>query len=139
MLPQELESKNKKTEQLQRDNDLEIKVRFTYIEAIKETDTQFGNLEYPVDMNLSEATRKLDGTAIIGFSLRVATAPQIAVFAVKGEASIKGSTEKVQKVTIPEGGSPPVIWREIYQEAISTVTFLARFLNVPPPPIISNM
>ena len=137
MLSQEL-NKEKKTGSSQQDSGLDVKIRFTYIEAIKESDGQFGNLEYPIDMNLGEATRKLDGTAIIGFSLRVATSPQIAIFAVKGEATIKGSAEKVQKITIPESGSPPAIWREIYQESISTVIFLARFLGVPPPPLVSN-
>ena len=137
MLSQEL-NKDKKTVPPQQGENLEIKIRFTYIEAIKEADGQFGNLEYPIDMNLGEVTRRLDGTAVIGFSLRVATSPQLAVFAVKGDATIKGSAEKIQKVTIPESGSPPTIWREIYQEAISTVVFLARFLGVPPPPLVSN-
>lgn len=134
---QELENKRKK--ELSQSDNVEVKVRFTYIEAIRETDANFVNLEYPVDMNLGEAVRKLDGTAIIGFSLRVATSPKIAVFAVKGEATIKGPTDKVQKATIAENNSPPLIWRSIYQESISTVIFLARFIGVPPPPIVSNM
>lgn len=138
MTSQELKE-NRKLESTQVDTGLVVKVRFTYIEAIKQSEALLSNIEYPVDMNLSEATRKLDGTAVIGFSLRVATAPKIAVFAVKGEAIIKGPAEKVHQATIPEGGSPPAIWRSIYQESISTVTFLARFLGVPPPPIVSNM
>lgn len=137
MLNQEQENGQKK-EAPPSDN-VEVKVRFTYIEAIRETDIKSINLEYPVDMNLGEAVRKLDGTAVIGFSLRVATNPKIAIFAVKGEATIKGPTEKVQKATIPENNAPPLIWRTIYQESISTVTFLARFLGVPPPPLVSNM
>lgn len=138
MLPQELDTKQK-SETPQNGSGLDVKVRFTYIEAVKQSETQFANLEFPVDMNISEATRKLDGTAVVGFSLRIATDPRVAIFAVKGEATIRGPTEKVQKATIPENNSPPFIWREIYQEAISTVTFLARFLGVPPPPIITNM
>jgi hypothetical protein len=137
MLNQELEN-GQKSELLQSDN-VEVKVRFTYIEAIRETDAKSANLEYPVDMNLGEAVRKLDGTAVIGFSLRVATQPKIAVFAVKGEATISGPREKVQKATIPENNSPPLIWRSIYQESISAVTFLARFLGVPSPPLVSNL
>jgi hypothetical protein len=137
MINQELQNGQKS--ELQQSDNVEVKVRFTYIEAVRETDTKSVNLEYPVDMNLGEAVRKLDGTAVIGFSLRVATQPMIAVFAVKGEATIRGPAEKVQKVTIPENNAPPLIWRSIYQESISTVTFLARFLGVPSPPLISNM
>ncbi len=123
----------------QQDSDISVKLRFTYIEAIKESDSSFANIEYPVDMNIGEAVRKIDGTTIIQFSLRVATAPKVAIFAVKGEAALKGPQEKIQKATLPDKNSPPAIWKEIYQEAISTVTFLARILSIPPPPIISSM
>jgi len=136
MQSQEIENKHRGLVLSQPDS--VIKVRFTYIEAIRQSDTHFTDIEYPVDMNLGEAVRKLDGTAVIQFSLRVATNPNIAVFAVKGEATLKGSVETVQKLTIPEKNSPPPIWREIYQEAIATITFLARFLEIPPPPIISS-
>jgi len=122
-----------------REGGINLKIHFTYIEAIRQSESHFADIEYPVDMNLGEAVRKLDGTAVIQFSLRVSTRPNVAVFAVKGEAVINGTTETVQKLTIPEKSSPPPIWREIYQEAISTVTFLARFLSIPPPPIISSV
>ena len=75
----------------------------------------------------------------MGFFLRVATEPKIAVFEIKGEATINLPSNKVQKITIPESGSPPAVWRNIYNEAISIVIFLVRSLNVPSPPIISNI
>ena len=136
---QNQETENKNQEIAEQINDIKVKVHFTYIEAIKQADSKFSNLEYPVDMNLGEATHKLDGTAVMRFSLRVATNPQVAVFAVKGEAILKGSTEKMQKALIPEKNSPPPIWMEIYKEAISTISFISRFLDIPPPPITANI
>lgn len=136
---QKQETENKNQELSEQVGDIKVKVHFTYIEAIRQSESKFSNLEYPVDMNLGEATHKLDGTAVIRFSLRVATNPQVAIFAVKGEATLKGSTERIQKATMPEKNSPPPIWMEIYKEAISTITFVARFLDVPPPPMITNV
>lgn len=139
MLKQEMEDRHRVLELTQAESGIKVKVRFNYIEAIRQSEAPFANLEYPVDMNMGEAVRKLDGTALIQFSLRVATDPKVVVFAVKGEATVKGPPEIVQRVTIPDKDSPPAIWREIYQEAITTIAFLARFFDIPPPPVVVNM
>lgn len=117
--------------------EISLSVHFTKIEAVKQSDSQYGEVEYPIDLNMGEATTRLDGTALVTFKLKVGTKPNIANFELTGEATIKGPTELVHRLTIPEGGSPPPIWRQIYQEAISTVSLLARFVNVPPPPAVS--
>ena len=119
------------------DDQVKITIHFTKIEAVREADSQFNDVRFPIDMNIGEAVRRLDNTAIINFSIIVATDPKIAFFEVKCEAMIKGSPEKLHALTIPgENSQPPAIWKDIYREAMTIVSILTRVFSIPSPPPI---
>lgn len=124
------------TSNLSTNDKVKVTIHFTKIEAIREGDNQFNEIRYPIDMNVGEAIRRLDNSAIINFSIRVATDPKVAVFEAKGEAIVKGSVESIHSLTLPEGNSPPPIWKDVYREAMAVISILSRFFNIPAPPSI---
>ena len=103
---------------------LKVKIHFTYVEAVKHGEHRFSELKYPIDMSMGEAARRIDGSTKIEFSLKVATDPMIVVFDVRGYATIIGPSDLVIDITTPEGDSPPIIWKKIYQETMATIAFL---------------
>ncbi|MCJ7630810.1 hypothetical protein MUP77_00180 [Candidatus Bathyarchaeota archaeon] len=113
-----------------------VSIQFTKIEAIREGDKQFSEISYPTDMNLGEAIRRLDNCVTMNFSIKVASDPKVAVFEVKGEAIVRGSDESIRSLTLPEGNSPPPVWKDVYREAMVVISILSRFLNIPEPPSI---
>jgi len=115
---------------------VKVSIHFTKIEALREGDGVFSEIRYPIDMNVGEAIRRLDNSAIIHFTIRVSTDPKIAVMEVKGEAIIRGPVEGLHRLTLPEGNSPPPIWKEIYREAMVAVSLLSKFFEIPAPPTI---
>lgn len=117
---------------------LRVKIHFTYVEAVKHGEHRFSELKYPIDMSMGEAARRIDGSTKIEFSLKVATDPMIVVFDVRGYATIIGPSDLVIDITTPEGDSPPLIWKKIYQETMATIAFLSRFFEIPPPPTIMS-
>ncbi len=115
---------------------MKVSIQFTKIEAIREGDKQFSEISYPTDMNLGEVTRRLDNCVTMNFSIKVASDPKVAVFEVKGEAIVRGSDESIRSLTLPEGNSPPPVWKDVYREAMVVISILSRFLNIPEPPSI---
>jgi hypothetical protein len=111
---------------------VKVSIQFTKIEAIREDNKRFNEISYPTDINLDEAIR-LDNCVIINFSIRVASDPKVAVFEVKGEATVRGSDESTHSLTFPEGNSPPPVWKDIYREAMVVISILSRFLDIPAP------
>jgi len=112
---------------------VKVSIQFTKIEAIREGDTQFGEISYPADMNLGKAIRRPDNSIIINFSIKVASDPKVAVFKVNGEAIVRGSDESIRSITLPEGDSPPPVWKDVYREAMVVISILSRFLDIPAP------
>ena len=118
------------------EDSVKVSIRFTKIEAVREGDSPFNELQYPIDMNVSEAIKRPDNSAIIHFSIKVATDPKIALFLVEGDAIIKGPAGSIHSLTVPEENSPPLIWKAIYREAMIVVTTFSNLFNIPPPPPI---
>lgn len=118
------------------DDSVKVSIRFTKMEAIREGDSAFNELQYPIDMNVSEAIKRPDNSAIIHFSIKVATSPKIALFLVEGDAIIKGPAGSIHSLTVPEENSPPPIWKAVYREAMTVVTTFSNLFNIPPPPSI---
>jgi hypothetical protein len=118
------------------DDSVKVSIRFTKIEAIREGDSAFNELQYPIDMNVGEAIKRPDNSAIVHFSIKVATNPKIALFLVEGDAIIKGPAGSIHSLTVPEENSPPPIWKAIYREAMIVVTTFSNLFNIPPPPSI---
>ena len=118
------------------DGNVKVSIRFTRIEAIREGDSAFNELRYPIDMNVGEAIKRPDNSAIIHFSIKVATSPKIALFLVEGDAIIKGPAGNIHGLTVSEENSPPPIWKDIYREAMTVVTTFSNLFSIPPPPPI---
>jgi len=118
------------------DDGVKVSIRFTRIEAIREGDGPFNELQYPIDMNVSQAIERPDNSAIIHFSIKVATNPKIVLFLVEGEAMVKGPAGSIHSLTVPEGNSPPPIWKAVYREAVTVVATLSNLFSIPAPPSI---
>lgn len=115
---------------------VKISVRFKYLEANRSTpDTRFTFIHYPISIYLGEAVGSHRGNATVPFTLKANTNPSIAEFSVKGEAYISGSPEEIESWVIPNGDKAPKIWTRIYQESVAMLTILARFIDIPPPPV----
>ncbi len=118
------------------DDNVKVSVHFTKIEAAREGDDPFNELQYPIDVSVDEAIRRPDNSAIVRFSIKVATNPKVAFFLVEGDAIIRGPAENIHDLTVPEENSPPPIWKTIYREAMTVTTTLSNLFNLPPPPAI---
>jgi hypothetical protein len=117
-------------------DDMKVSIRFTKIEALREGESPFTKLQYPIDMKVGEAVKRPDSSATIHFSIKTATDPKIALFLVEGDAMIKGTADSIYRLTFPEEDSPPPIWKTICREAMAAVTTLSNLFNIPAPPPI---
>lgn len=113
---------------------IDVNIHFKHLEAVKTTqDTRFTTIHYPMSIYLGEAVGSHKGTAVVPFTLEVKTDPDIATFNIKGEAFIKGPPEEIEAWVVPYNEKAPRIWTRIYQESVSMLTILARFIGIPPP------
>jgi len=119
-----------------KEDDVEVSIHLIKIEAIREGDSPFKALQYPIDMKVGEAIKRPDNSAIIHFSIKVATNPKIVAFLVEGDAVISGIAEHFDILTVPEASSPPPIWKAIYKETMGVVSTLSSLFNIPAPPSI---
>jgi len=108
------------------------------MEAIREGDSPFDELQYPIDMKVGEAVKRPDNSAVVHFSIRAATNPKIALFLVEGNAMVKGPVGSIHTLTVSEENSPPPIWKAIYREAMAAVSTLSNLFNIPPPPLMED-
>jgi len=90
-------------------------------------------LEYPMDLFIEDVKRIGDSRAVVSFTLRAATNPEVASFSISGELYVEGSADEVSSAITPAGREPPMIWKSIYHESVNIMMVLAKVIEVPFP------
>jgi len=88
-------------------------------------------LEYPMYLYIQGIRQIGESRAIVPFSLKTVTHPEVASFNISGELLIEGSMEEIETLINPAGKQPPKVWKKIYQESVNILTVLANVIEVP--------
>ena len=122
---------------------MKTEVEFTTLKAERETRkkiTRFEELEYPMDLYIQEVQRTTDSKAIVPFTLKTVTKPEVASFTVHGIMSMEGTTDEMDDWITPHDSQPPKVWRDVYQAAANVIAVMAKILEVPfPMPTIGGI
>ena len=118
---------------------LSISVHFSYLEARrKHWNPRSNTVRYLISIYLGEALSRKKGKTIAPFTIEAKTDPDVASFTLRGDAYIEGLPEDIEAWVLPDGDKAPRIWMRIYQEAMTMLTVLARFVDAPPPDTSSS-
>jgi hypothetical protein len=111
-------------------------IEFTTLQAERETRkriTRYGTLEYPMDLYIQEVQRVAASRAVVPFTLKTVTKPEVASFTVHGVMSMEGTADEVDDWIAPHDSQPPKVWQDVYQATANVLAVMAKVLEVPFP------
>ena len=111
-------------------------IEFTTLQAEREMRKKihrYEALEYPMDLYIQEVQRVAAKKAVVPFTLRTVTKPEVASFTVHGVMAMEGTADEVDDWITPRDSQPPKVWQDVYQAAANVLSVMAKVLEVPFP------
>lgn len=91
-------------------------------------------VNFDVKAKLEEKERKSQ-MVIVGFSLLLATKPNVVKFEVEGTATLTGKDAEISKMLeVDPETKVPYVFQRVYQYTFTAMYLLSTILNTPPPP-----
>jgi len=121
----------KKIRGVQITEDAEISIQYRLLEARKSVSTYPSELvKYPLSLYIGEAVRTDPESAFLPFMVALESKPEVASFKIRGEVYVKGPSQTVEGLVLPEDGRPPKVWSFVYHNILGVVSKLAKHLEV---------
>ena len=120
---------------LYRGENLKTVLSFNYLQAERDANRRLRDmrLEYPMDLFIEQVKLIEDRKAIISFTMKSATNPEVASFSVTGELRVEGTPEEISSALTQVDENPPAIWKDIYRDGVKVMVSLAKIIDIPFP------